>query len=281
MRRRCLLRRKRCGGRRRPKRGRRMAGRARERAAYLYPRLAVAGPVRWLRAAFIEARDAAAGVAAGQPAREAPADADSWSEPHADRRQSRDHLRRTADRVRAARARCGGGWRWPCRARCWRTTGISAMRSRSAKRPAFPAGSALLSAADGAVQRVSAAAGGGISSPALRTRARPWIAGFNVLVFPEGTRSAEGKLARFRPGIGLLVEAVRRTGAAGGHSRAGRAEDRAGGAGFGPAASRSAWDSPCACRPRRAKATLQRACTPRSSGCWRTEAGQRRQEAEI
>jgi long-chain acyl-CoA synthetase len=30
--------------------------------------------------------------------------------------------------------------------------------------------------------------------------------GFNVLVFPEGTRSAEGALARFRPGIGLLVK---------------------------------------------------------------------------
>jgi long-chain acyl-CoA synthetase len=29
--------------------------------------------------------------------------------------------------------------------------------------------------------------------------------GFHVLVFPEGTRSAAGKLARFRPGIGLLV----------------------------------------------------------------------------
>jgi len=29
--------------------------------------------------------------------------------------------------------------------------------------------------------------------------------GFNVLVFPEGTRSAEGKLAQFRPGIGLLA----------------------------------------------------------------------------
>jgi long-chain acyl-CoA synthetase len=29
--------------------------------------------------------------------------------------------------------------------------------------------------------------------------------GFNVLVFPEGTRSAEGELARFRPGIGLLA----------------------------------------------------------------------------
>jgi len=30
--------------------------------------------------------------------------------------------------------------------------------------------------------------------------------GFNVLVFPEGTRSAEGQLAPFRPGIGLLVK---------------------------------------------------------------------------
>jgi len=30
--------------------------------------------------------------------------------------------------------------------------------------------------------------------------------GYNVMVFPEGTRSAEGKLAPFRPGIGLLVK---------------------------------------------------------------------------
>ncbi|MFZ1085122.1 MAG: AMP-binding protein [Terracidiphilus sp.] len=30
--------------------------------------------------------------------------------------------------------------------------------------------------------------------------------GYNVLVFPEGTRSAEGALARFRGGIGLLVK---------------------------------------------------------------------------
>jgi long-chain acyl-CoA synthetase len=30
--------------------------------------------------------------------------------------------------------------------------------------------------------------------------------GYHVLVFPEGTRSAEGQLARFRPGIGLLVK---------------------------------------------------------------------------
>ena len=29
--------------------------------------------------------------------------------------------------------------------------------------------------------------------------------GYNVMVFPEGTRSAEGRLARFRPGIGLLA----------------------------------------------------------------------------
>ena len=30
--------------------------------------------------------------------------------------------------------------------------------------------------------------------------------GYSVMVFPEGTRSAEGDLARFRPGIGLLVK---------------------------------------------------------------------------
>ena len=30
--------------------------------------------------------------------------------------------------------------------------------------------------------------------------------GYNVMVFPEGTRSAEGDLARFRPGIGLLAK---------------------------------------------------------------------------
>jgi long-chain acyl-CoA synthetase len=30
--------------------------------------------------------------------------------------------------------------------------------------------------------------------------------GYNVMIFPEGTRSAEGALAPFRPGIGLLVK---------------------------------------------------------------------------
>ena len=48
--------------------------------------------------------------------------------------------------------------------------------------------------------------------------------GYNVLVFPEGRQSVEGKLARFRPGIGLLGETMRRARAAGGDSRPGRAE---------------------------------------------------------
>jgi len=30
--------------------------------------------------------------------------------------------------------------------------------------------------------------------------------GYSVMVFPEGTRSAAGELARFRPGIGLLAK---------------------------------------------------------------------------
>ena len=49
--------------------------------------------------------------------------------------------------------------------------------------------------------------------------------GFNVMVFPEGTRSAEGKLAQFRRGIGLLAKQSGAAGAAGRHSRAGRTED--------------------------------------------------------
>ena len=39
--------------------------------------------------------------------------------------------------------------------------------------------------------------------------------GYNVLVFPEGRQSVEGQLARFRPGIGLLGETMRRARAAG------------------------------------------------------------------
>jgi long-chain acyl-CoA synthetase len=34
-------------------------------------------------------------------------------------------------------------------------------------------------------------------------------AGFNVMVFPEGARSAEGHMAKFRPGIGMLVKQSR------------------------------------------------------------------------
>ncbi len=54
------------------------------------------------------------------------------------------------------------------------------------------------------------------------------------MVFPEGTRSAEGKLARFRPGIGLLAKQSFVPVLARGHPRAGRAEDRASEAGSGP-----------------------------------------------
>jgi long-chain acyl-CoA synthetase len=42
--------------------------------------------------------------------------------------------------------------------------------------------------------------------PSFAHSGRAMDRGFNVLVFPEGTRSAEGKLAQFRPGIGLLAK---------------------------------------------------------------------------
>ena len=42
--------------------------------------------------------------------------------------------------------------------------------------------------------------------PSFAHAGRAMDRGFNVLVFPEGTRSAEGKLAAFRPGIGLLAK---------------------------------------------------------------------------
>jgi long-chain acyl-CoA synthetase len=42
--------------------------------------------------------------------------------------------------------------------------------------------------------------------PSFAHAGRAMDRGFNVLVFPEGTRSAEGKLAPFRPGIGLLAK---------------------------------------------------------------------------
>jgi long-chain acyl-CoA synthetase len=42
--------------------------------------------------------------------------------------------------------------------------------------------------------------------PSFAHAGRAMDRGFNVMVFPEGTRSAEGKLARFRPGIGLLAK---------------------------------------------------------------------------
>jgi len=41
--------------------------------------------------------------------------------------------------------------------------------------------------------------------PSFAHAGRAMDRGFNVLVFPEGTRSAEGTLAPFRPGIGLLA----------------------------------------------------------------------------
>jgi long-chain acyl-CoA synthetase len=42
--------------------------------------------------------------------------------------------------------------------------------------------------------------------PSFAHAGRALDRGFNVLVFPEGTRSAEGRLAAFRPGIGLLAK---------------------------------------------------------------------------
>jgi long-chain acyl-CoA synthetase len=33
--------------------------------------------------------------------------------------------------------------------------------------------------------------------------------GYSILIFPEGTRSRDGKLGHFRPGIGLLAEESR------------------------------------------------------------------------
>ncbi len=49
--------------------------------------------------------------------------------------------------------------------------------------------------------------------------------GYNVMVFPEGTRSAEGQLARFRPGIGLLVKESFVPVRSRGHQGIGRAEN--------------------------------------------------------
>ncbi|MGC1463000.1 MAG: AMP-binding protein [Terracidiphilus sp.] len=42
--------------------------------------------------------------------------------------------------------------------------------------------------------------------PSFAHAGRAMDRGFNVLVFPEGARSAEGKLAAFRPGVGLLAK---------------------------------------------------------------------------
>jgi long-chain acyl-CoA synthetase len=42
--------------------------------------------------------------------------------------------------------------------------------------------------------------------PAFTHAGKAMDHGYNVLVFPEGTRSASGELARFRPGIGLLTK---------------------------------------------------------------------------
>jgi long-chain acyl-CoA synthetase len=42
--------------------------------------------------------------------------------------------------------------------------------------------------------------------PSFAHAGRAMDRGFSVLVFPEGTRSAEGRLAPFRPGIGLLAK---------------------------------------------------------------------------
>ena len=96
--------------------------------------------------------------------------------------------------------------RWRCRARCWRTTGISATRN-----PLHPSGRFFL---PGPLYYFLLTALFNVFPLPRRRDFQPSFAhagqamdrGFNVLVFPEGTRSAEGKLAPFRPGIGLLAK---------------------------------------------------------------------------
>jgi long-chain acyl-CoA synthetase len=41
---------------------------------------------------------------------------------------------------------------------------------------------------------------------ALRYSGEMIDAGYNVLIYPEGTRTEDGKMLRFRPGVGLMAQ---------------------------------------------------------------------------
>jgi hypothetical protein len=92
--------------------------------------------------------------------------------------------------------------------------------------------------------------------------------GYSVLVFPEGTRSAAGELARFRGGIGLLVKQSGAKVLPVALCGLGRPR---GGAGSAQARSRCVWASRSALRRRRAKRPSRRGCMKRWNSCSNSE----------
>ena len=78
--------------------------------------------------------------------------------------------------------------------------------------------------------------------------------GYSVLIFPEGTRSQDGKLGRFRPGIGLLAEESRVPIVPIGLAGLGEIRARPARAGSAPARSRCALGGPS---PRQRKRSIR------------------------